>query len=74
VRIDGLLGQVRLRVGDQTLTAVITGDAIQELKLRRGDDAVAIIKSTEIMIAREAEGITRPAARPRRRARTGRRR
>jgi len=55
VRIDGLLGQVRLRIGDQTLTAVITGDAIQELKLRRGDDAVAIIKSTEVMIAREAD-------------------
>ena len=54
VRIDGLLGQVRLRIGDQTLTAVITGDAIQELKLRRGDDAVAIIKSTEVMVAREA--------------------
>ena len=40
VRSDGLLGQVRLRIGDQTLTAVITGDAIHELKLRRGDDAV----------------------------------
>ena len=55
VRSDGLLGQVRLRIGDQSLTAVITSDAIQELKLRRGDDAVAIIKSTEVMIAREAE-------------------
>jgi len=56
VRSDGLLGQVRLRIGDQTLTAVITGDAIHELKLRRGDDAVAIIKSTEVMIARELQG------------------
>jgi molybdopterin-binding protein len=55
VRVDGLLGQVRLRIGDQTLTAVITGDAVDELKLRRGDHAVAIIKSTEVMIAREAE-------------------
>jgi len=55
VRSDGLLGQVRLRIGDQTLTAVITGDAIQELRLRRGDHAVASIKSTEVMIAREAE-------------------
>lgn len=53
VRSDGLLGQVRLRIGDQFLTAVITSDAIHELKLRRGDDAVAIIKSTEVMIARE---------------------
>jgi molybdopterin-binding protein len=55
VRIDGLLAQVRLRIGDQTLTAVITADAVNELKLRRGDDAMAIIKSTEVMIAREAE-------------------
>src|SRR5438093_10115847 len=54
VRIDGLLGQVHLRIGDQTLTAVITSDALDELKLRRGDDALAIIKSTEVMIAREA--------------------
>src|SRR6476660_3275428 len=30
VRIDGLLGQVRLRIGDQPLTAVITADAIHE--------------------------------------------
>ena len=55
VRADGLLGQVRLRIGDQSLTAVITRDAIQELKLRRGDEAAAIIKSTDVMIAREAE-------------------
>ena len=52
VRVDGLLAQIRLRVGNQTLTAVITADAVRALKLRRGDDAIAIIKSTEVMIAR----------------------
>src|SRR4051794_29258297 len=52
VRIDGLLAQVRMRVGDQSLTAVITADAVRALKLRRGDDAVAIVKSTEVMIAK----------------------
>jgi molybdopterin-binding protein len=55
VRVEGLLAQVRLRVGDQTLTAVITRDAVNELKLRRGDEALAIVKSTEVMIARPAE-------------------
>ena len=50
VRIDGLLAQVRMRVGDQSLTAIITADAVRALKLRRGDDAFAIIKSTEVMI------------------------
>ena len=52
VRADGLLAQVRLRIGDQRLTAVITRDAVDELKLRRGEEALAIIKSTEVMIAR----------------------
>ncbi len=52
VRVDGLLAQIRLRVGDQSLTAVITADAVRALKLRRGEDAIAIIKSTEVMIAR----------------------
>ena len=68
VRVDGLLAQVRLRIGDQTLTAVITGDAIHELKLRRGDEAVAIVKSTEVMIAREAAVTGQPRATPHKQA------
>lgn len=55
VRVEGLLAQVRLRIGDQRLTAVITRDAIEELKLKRGQSALAVIKSTEVMIAREPE-------------------
>jgi molybdopterin-binding protein len=64
VRIDGLLAQVRMRVGDQSLTAVITADAVRALRLRRGDDALAIIKSTEVMIARAGHQ-ERPTARAR---------
>ena len=58
VRVDGLLAQIRLRVGDQVLTAVITADAVRALKLRRGDDAIAIVKSTEVMIARPSRPST----------------
>jgi molybdopterin-binding protein len=65
VRVDGLLAQVRLRVGDQALTAVITADAVRALKLRRGDDALAIIKSTEVMIARSGAPDRRAPARQR---------
>lgn len=53
VRVEGLLAQVRLRIGDERLTAVITRDAVDELKLKRGQPALAVIKSTEVMIARE---------------------
>ena len=56
VRREGLVAQVRLRVGDQLLTAVITRDALDELRLKRGDEATALIKATEVMIAREAPG------------------
>ncbi len=55
VKIEGLLAQVRLRVGDQVLTAVITRDAVQDLKLERGGRAIAVVKATEVMIAREIE-------------------
>ena len=54
VRSEGLLAQVRLRIGNQTLTAIITRDAVDELKLRRGEEALAVIKSTEVMIGRAA--------------------
>lgn len=67
VRVDGLLAQVRLRVGNQSLTAVITADALGALKLRRGDDAIAVIKSTEVMIATPAVPAAAPARRSRRR-------
>lgn len=56
VRRDGLLAQVRLRVGGQSLTAVITRDAVDELRLKRGDQATAIIKATEVMVGREPSG------------------
>ena len=45
---------MRLRIGNQTLTAIITRDAVDELKLRRGEEALAVIKSTEVMIGRAA--------------------
>ncbi len=70
IRVEGLLAQVRLRIGDQTLTAVITRDAVEELNLHRGDDALAIVKATEVMVAREADTPLRadaPGARRRRR-------
>jgi molybdopterin-binding protein len=63
VRVDGLLAQIRLRVGDQRLTAVITADAVHALRFKRGDDALAIIKSTEVMIARATTVPARPIKR-----------
>jgi molybdopterin-binding protein len=66
VRVDGLLAQIRLRVGDQTLTAIITRDAVDELKLTRGDEALAVIKATEVMIGRAGANTRRTPRRSKR--------
>lgn len=50
VQIEGLLAKVVLAVGDQSITAIITADSVRELGLKPGDTAMALIKSTEVMI------------------------
>ncbi len=52
IKIDGLLAQVSLSIGGQTITSIITADAVRELRLKIGDTAAALIKSTEVMIIR----------------------
>ena len=34
-------------------------DALDELQLRRGDEATAIVKSTEVMVGREESNVSR---------------
>lgn len=50
VKIQGLLAQVTLSVGGQHITSIITADAVRELRLKKGQIAAALIKSTEVMI------------------------
>ncbi len=52
VRIEGLIAQVKLSIGGQHITSIITADAAREMRLKRGDKAAALIKSTEVMIVR----------------------
>ena len=52
VRIEGLLAEVILAIGDARVTAIITAEAARELNLKKGDTAAALIKSTDVMIER----------------------
>lgn len=52
VVIEGLLAKVVLSIGSQRVTSIITADAARELALKPGDQAFALIKATEVMIAR----------------------
>ena len=51
--LDGLMAEVQLRIGDQELVSVITRSSAERLGLKVGDEVVAVIKSTEIMIGKE---------------------
>jgi molybdopterin-binding protein len=41
---------VRLDIGGQTITAAITNDSVDELKLEKGKTAYAIIKASSVMV------------------------
>jgi molybdopterin-binding protein len=51
VKLDGLLAQVELLVTEPArVVAIVTRDAVEELGLKPGSSATAIVKSTSVMI------------------------
>ena len=52
IKFSGLLAQVTLSIGEQHITAIITADAAKEMRLKPGERAAALIKSTEVMVLR----------------------
>jgi molybdopterin-binding protein len=52
VKFEGLLAQVTMNIEGQHLTSIITSDACEELGLRKGVRAFALIKATEVMMIR----------------------
>jgi molybdopterin-binding protein len=42
---------VRLNVGGTIVTASITNEAVDELKLQKGQTAYAVIKASDVMVA-----------------------
>jgi molybdopterin-binding protein len=52
IKYDGLLAQITLRIGEQHITSLITADAAREMRLKPGERAAALVKSTEVMILR----------------------
>jgi len=52
VRFEGLLAQVTISVAGQLITSIITRDACEDLNLKKGVRAFALIKATEVMVIR----------------------
>lgn len=53
IRHGDILAEVVVELPDgQQITSVITTDAVQSLQLQEGNQVVAIVKSTEVMIGK----------------------
>ena len=50
IRYEGLLVQVTIDVGGQSITSIITSDATKALRLKKGSSVYALIKATEVMV------------------------
>src|ERR1700741_3847097 len=52
VRISGLMAEVKISIGGQKNTSIITATSAREMNLKKGQTAAALIKATEVMIIR----------------------
>src|SRR5262245_55807902 len=53
IKRDEIMAQVDIDTGSHKITAVITRDALDELGLGIGDMAMALVKSTEVMVVKD---------------------
>ena len=51
VKKGATTAHIKLDIGGQTVTAAITNEAADELKLAKGQDAYAVIKASDVMVA-----------------------
>jgi molybdopterin-binding protein len=52
VKISGLMAEIKISIGGQQITSIITASSAREMHLKRGQTAAALIKATEVMILR----------------------
>ena len=49
-----VMANVKIKItAPDTITAIITKESIKDLDIKNGDEVMAIIKSTEVMIAKK---------------------
>ena len=52
LRVEGLMAEVVIAVGEQRITSIVTAGAVRELGLKKGDAVAALVKSTDVMVER----------------------
>jgi molybdopterin-binding protein len=50
VRVDGIIAQVLLAVGDQQITSFIPAEMVRDFQLRAGESALAVMSPSDVML------------------------
>lgn len=53
VQLGDVMAHVVVRVGDNLIESAITRRSAEELKLKKGDTVLAVVKATEVMIQKD---------------------
>jgi molybdopterin-binding protein len=53
VKLGAVMSEVIVKVGEFEVAAAITRTSATKLKLKKGDKVTAVIKATEVMIAKD---------------------
>ena len=53
VKLGGVMAEVVVAVGDNEIVSVVTRASAEELGLAEGDSVTVIVKSTEVMLAKD---------------------
>ena len=52
ITLGDVMAEVTIKVGQNIVDAIITRRSAEELKLKKGDTVIAVIKATEVMVSK----------------------
>ncbi len=58
IRMDAVMAQVELQCGPYRVVSLMSSEAVQELKLELGSVAVAVVKSTTVIVETPQGGVS----------------
>ena len=54
VILGDVMAHVTIKIGQNVIDSVITRKSADELKLKKGDSVIAVVKATEVMVSKGA--------------------
>jgi molybdopterin-binding protein len=52
VKLGGIMAEITVDIGGQSIVAAITRESAEHLELAAGDDVTVLVKATEVMLGK----------------------